>query len=82
MMYTINYTCLLMGIRIPVKNIGALVEPAEKTVIKFAVLEDAFTAARAVRKAGCNDVFVSNTEDPEARYLIPKEKEMILCTTS
>lgn len=82
MMYTVNYSCVLMGIHIPVKNIGAIVEPSARIVIKFAVLEDAFTAARAVRKAGCNDVFVSNTEDPDARYLVPKEKEVILCTTS
>ena len=82
MMYTINYVPVLIGIAIPVKAIEAVVLPAERTVIEFAVLEDAFEAARAVREAGYHDVYVSNTEDPDARYMIPRRKEGALCITS
>ena len=80
-MYTVNYTPIQFGVAFPVKAIGASIVPAEKTVIEFAVLEDAFDAARAVKEAGYHDVHVSNTDDPDARYLIPRRKEGIKCTT-
>ncbi len=72
MMYTINYSYIQLGKPVPVKHVGATVELAKRTVIKFAKLEDAFVAAKAVETAGAQGVFVSNTEDPDARYLIPR----------
>lgn len=72
MMYTVNYTPCLLGKATPVKTIGASVVPSERTTIKLAVLEDAFVAARAVKAAGCNDVYVSDTENPDGRYMVPR----------
>jgi hypothetical protein len=69
MMYTINYTPCLLGKATPVKAIGATVVPSERTVINFAVLEDAFLAACAVEEAGYHDVYVSDTDDPDGRYM-------------
>lgn len=72
MMYTISYVYVQLGKATPVKHIGATVELAERTVIKFAQLDDAFEAARAVLSAGAQTVFVSDTEDTNRRYMIPR----------
>lgn len=71
-MFFISYT---PKIRAPqfVKNIGALVEESKRITINFAVLEDAFEAANAVKSAGCFNVYVSDQEDPDRRYMIPKQ---------
>lgn len=79
MMYTVSYVYVQLGKAIPVKHIGATVAPAERTVIKFAQLDDAFEAARAVLSAGAQTAFVSDTEDTERRYMIPKAKPVLRC---
>lgn len=70
MMYTVNYAYHEIGRVLPVKHIGAIEDVDERIVVKFARLEDAFEAARAIRSLNLA-VFVSNTEDPDGRYLIP-----------
>ena len=77
MMYTISYVFVQLGKATPVRKIGATVMPAERTVVKFARLDDAFDAARAVLSAGAQTAFVSDTEDPERRYMIPKAKPVL-----
>lgn len=72
MMYILNYVCLRLGTVTPVRNVGPTIGIAEPTVIKFATLGDALDAARAVRAAGAQTVFVSDTEDEERRYMIPR----------
>lgn len=74
MMYTVNYVYVQLGKATSVRYIGATVAPAERTVIKFAQLDDAFEAARAVLSAGAQTAFVSDTEDTERRYMIPRTK--------
>ena len=70
-MFTCNYTAKLDVVE-SVNVVGSLVEESKRTVIQFATLEDACIAVCAVRASGCVDAFVSNTEDTNARYLIPK----------
>lgn len=72
MMYTVNYVYSEIGRISIVNHIGSAVEIAERTVIKFACLEDALAIARMMKTKGYN-VFVGDTNDSEARYLIPRE---------
>lgn len=72
MMYTVNYVWHEIGKVSVVNHIGPAIGIAERTVIKFACLEDALTIARMIKSKG-HDVFVGNTEDSEARYMIPRE---------
>lgn len=77
MMYTVNYHIPApLGVAIPAKEIQSKMYLCDRvnkrTVIRFATLEDAFIAAGAVSKIhGCT-VYVSDTENPEGRYMIPK----------
>ena len=42
-----------------------------KVVVAFACLQDALDAAIALKSAGIQRVFVTDTKDPDNRYLIP-----------
>lgn len=46
---------------------------SENVQIRFATLEDACFAAASVKQAGIAKVSVSDTDDPDAFYMVPRD---------